>query len=118
MPPLGCLTTRMHTITVVPPNTERSSTNMSTNTRINAIATALVALALVLGAAFGSYVLGGTPTPTEAVVPATDSMCALCVDSVNTGGGGNTGNIPNPLTGGGTGTGGSGGGTAVNPQNR
>jgi hypothetical protein len=79
---------------------------MSTNAKIRVIATALVAFALVLGAAFGTYVLGGTPTPTEAVIPATDSMCTLCVDTASTGGGGNTGPAPDSLM---TGNGGSGG---------
>lgn len=88
---------------------------MSTNLRINLMATALVALALTLGSLVGYFALGGTPTPTEAVVPATDTVCAICMDTTTIGGGGNIGTIPpgtdsiTPLIGGGSGgSGGSG----------
>lgn len=89
---------------------------MSTNTaRINLIATALVAFALALGCLVGYFALGGKPAPTEAVVPATETACTMCLTGGATGGGGgNLGSVPPPangaLTGGfGGSTGGSGG---------
>ena len=84
---------------------------MSTNARINLIATALVAILFALGGVVGFYALGGTPTPTEAVVPATDSICTICTGGIS---GGDVGNIGTPppatmLGNGGTGGSGSGG---------
>lgn len=87
--------------------------NVSTNTRINLMATALVAILFALGGAMGYFALGGQPTPSEAVIPASDT-CLLCVESVNGGGGngGRIGNVPStPADDVKIGTGGSGGGT-------
>lgn len=90
---------------------------MSTNTaRVNLMATALVVLALALGSLLGYFALGGKPTPTEAVVPATETVCTVCVTGGGTGSGGNVGSAP-PATNGALGgalggnTGGSGGST-------
>lgn len=83
---------------------------MSTNTRINLMATALVALLFALGGAMGYFALGGQPTPSEAVIPTSDT-CMLCTQSVNGGGGGGTlGSVGNAPSGHLIGTGGSGGG--------
>lgn len=85
---------------------------MSTNARINLMATALVVIALTFGSALGYFALGGQPTPSDAVVPTSDT-CMLCVETVGgSGGGGTLGDAPStPPSGLMTGTGGSGGGT-------
>lgn len=86
---------------------------MSTNARINLMATALVVIALTFGSALGYFALGGQPTPSDAVVPTSDT-CMLCVETVggSGGGGGTLGDAPStPPSGLMTGTGGSGGGT-------
>lgn len=70
---------------------------MSTKIARNLMATALVAIALFLGCLVGYFAFGGQPTPTEAVVPSTETVCTLCIDNGGSGGGGNIGNTPPAL---------------------
>jgi hypothetical protein len=64
---------------------------MSTKTQQNVMATALVALMLVLGGLFGYALLGGHDSDSAgATTPADMSACVLCATEPQQGGGGNT----------------------------